>query len=35
VLSSPEFLSLKARLTEALHGEAIRAFELGEKEAAR
>lgn len=34
-LSSARFLELKSQLTESLHGEAIRAFELGEKEAAR
>ena len=35
VLSSPEFLCLKDEVTEAVHEEAIKAFEMGEREAAR
>jgi NitT/TauT family transport system ATP-binding protein len=35
VLHSPEFLKLKDEVTEAVHEEAVKAFELGEKEAAR
>jgi NitT/TauT family transport system ATP-binding protein len=35
VLSAPEFLRLKDELTEAIHQEAVKAFELGERELAR
>lgn len=35
VLSSPEFLRLKEDLTDAVHGEAVKAFEMGERELAR
>jgi NitT/TauT family transport system ATP-binding protein len=35
LLNSPEFLRLKDELTDAIHEEALKAFELGEREAAR
>jgi NitT/TauT family transport system ATP-binding protein len=35
LVDSPEFLALKDELNEAIHEEALRAFELGEREAAR
>ena len=35
LLDLPEFLALKDELNEAIHEEALRAFELGEREAAR
>jgi NitT/TauT family transport system ATP-binding protein len=35
LVDSPEFLSLKDELNEAIHEEALKAFELGEREAAR
>lgn len=35
VLDSAEFLKLKADVTEVVHEEAVKAFEMGEKEAAR
>jgi NitT/TauT family transport system ATP-binding protein len=35
IVSTPEFLRLKDEVTEAIHEEALKAFELGEREAAR
>ncbi len=35
LLDSPEFLRLKDEVTEAVHEEAVKAFETGEREAAR
>lgn len=35
MLNSAEFLRLKSEITEAVHGEAIKAFKAGEREAAR
>ena len=35
IVSSREFLRLKSEVTEAIHEEALKAFELGEREAAR
>ena len=35
ILDSAEFLKLKAEVTEAVHEEAVKAFEMGEKEAAK
>ena len=35
MLNSPEFLRLKEELTDVVHEEALKAFELGEREAAR
>lgn len=35
ILDSVDFLRLKAEITEAVHEEAVKAFEMGEREAAR
>ena len=35
LVSAPEFLRLKEELTDSIHEEAQKAFELGEREAAR
>ena len=35
LLNSPDFLRLKGELTDAIHEEALKAFEMGEREAAR